>query len=184
MNIFVKLHCNKTICIDVDQDTSISDVLLRIEAKSRYYAPTLRLIYAGRQLEVCNKIKDYNIVKESTLFSVLRLCPELYVKWQDSYLMSKEYKIYQNFWGELAKDNVFIGGTGLKENKYTYTSTKNLTIYHLKKVVAKFVCLETHEIALSIPSQPSCFLSNNTLIDSLNSKIYIATLVESSESKK
>lgn len=73
MQVFVKTITNRSITLDVEPTTPISDVKEMINNKEGIPTQEIRLLYAGKQLEDDRTLQDYNITKESTLHMVLRL---------------------------------------------------------------------------------------------------------------
>ena len=92
MQIFVKKLNDKTFTLDVESGTTICEVFRKIQEKDGTPFCTIRLLYAGKQLESCDStphctacnptppctggcrtLCDYGIQKESTLNQVLRL---------------------------------------------------------------------------------------------------------------
>ena len=65
--IFVKTLTGKTITIDADNSDTIAVVKTKIQIKAGNPTSSMRLIIAGKQLEDCRTIADYNIQKETTL---------------------------------------------------------------------------------------------------------------------
>jgi len=80
MQIFVKTLTGKTVTLDVDASDSIQVVKEKLaqnlsatcDVVATRHPP--RLIFAGRELEDDRTLLDYNIQRESTIHSVLRLC--------------------------------------------------------------------------------------------------------------
>ena len=73
MQIFVKTLNGKTITLEVDPRDSVEALKAKIADREGVPADQQRLVFGGKQLEDGRSLADYNVVKDSNLFLVLRL---------------------------------------------------------------------------------------------------------------
>ena len=71
--IFVKTLSGKTVTVDVDPMDTVADVKAKIQDKEGIPPKEQRLIFGGKPLDDKKRLKDCDIVEDSTIHLVLRL---------------------------------------------------------------------------------------------------------------
>lgn len=71
--LYVKTLVGATIEIPYLPDYTIQNIKEEIQIAAAYPVDSQRLIFAGKGLEDCRLVSDYNITNESTLHLVLRM---------------------------------------------------------------------------------------------------------------
>ncbi len=68
MKIFIKTLTGQTFELEVEPSDTLEDVYVKLsERHPQFHAAYSILIFAGKDLERCRTLSDYNIQKESTL---------------------------------------------------------------------------------------------------------------------
>ena len=78
MKIFIKLPTGKTLTIDVEPNSKIEEVKSIIQEKEGIPPDQQPLFFCGKKLEDNRILCDYNILKESTLYMILRFGGKFY----------------------------------------------------------------------------------------------------------
>ena len=91
-------------------------------------------------------LESFGIREGQQFHPILRLCPNLYVQWHNAHwIQSKDTNCSAQFYGTLSDA---FGASRNSGDTLKRTAMTNCTVWHVKKVVAKFVNLEPHEIDL------------------------------------
>jgi hypothetical protein len=169
MQIFV--HGSSVMTLDVEPKTTILQVMQQVESKKGgMLVPFQRLTWQSKFLQLQQTLAEIGIGNHSTLFLSGSLAPQLYVKWQGAWLRSKNSGAFKNFWSKLTAENVCKHTT--RDIEYECPSIDNLVVYHLQKIVAKFLLLDPDEIALATYERPEEILERNVLLSSLNQQTF------------
>ena len=73
MQIFVKTLTGKSIVLNINKGEGVRKVKEKIQIKENILPEHQRLVFARKQLEDYRAMADYNILKESNIYLVLRL---------------------------------------------------------------------------------------------------------------
>lgn len=73
MKIYVKSLKGETLTVELDSSDLVETLKIDVSAKTGIAVDSIRLIFAGKQIDDGRKLSDYNIQKESTLHMVTRL---------------------------------------------------------------------------------------------------------------
>jgi large subunit ribosomal protein L40e len=73
MQIFVMTETGKHITLEVEASDTIYDTKIAIQERDGFPFSQQTLFFSGQELEDGRTLADYNIIKESTLYLVLRV---------------------------------------------------------------------------------------------------------------
>lgn len=73
MLIFIRTPTGKTIPLVVEASDTIANIMVQLQDEHGFPENEMRFIFAGKHLEYCRTLFEYNIHNESTLFTVVRL---------------------------------------------------------------------------------------------------------------
>lgn len=73
IQIFVKTLTGKTITLHIDDNSSVDQLFELISKKENIPEEQMRLVYGGKQLEIGRDIREYYIMRESTIHLICRL---------------------------------------------------------------------------------------------------------------
>lgn len=76
MQIFIKTINGKTLTLDVESEDTIKNMKEKLNkiVEKDYFSGNERYVFFGKALDEDRTLGDYNIIKDSTIFQVLRLC--------------------------------------------------------------------------------------------------------------
>jgi ubiquitin len=73
MNIFIKTLTGKTITVDCEINDTVEMLKEKIQEKDGIPIDQQRLVMAGKMLENCRKLSEYNILDQATIGLIYRL---------------------------------------------------------------------------------------------------------------
>lgn len=196
MQLFIKCLDGKTHTVEVERDSATVDTLREklaqeLKMPTGLLSPRYTLEFNGKCLdnEEMLLFDHYRINKECTLHLKMDDQQQIYVQWSGKWLNSKTTPpSYQNFWQKLCGKNMvqshwYAGGPMIE-------TIANMTLWHLKKELAKFLLLGESEIDLWFDNELSGPpLANDLPLDqhwSSSGRDFVARLsvVPSPESRK